>query len=141
MKKVYNNNDFFKSIIKDLEKGDKVSFLVKGNSMLPFLIDGKTEVFLERKCQLKRYDICLFQYNDKFVLHRLIGVKKDKFIYRGDNSYGLEYVSKDNIYACVYQYITNGKTIKTNKICYKLKVRCFMAYKGLKRVVRKILKR
>ena len=141
MKITFNNLEFFQSIISDLEKGDKVSFLVKGNSMLPFFVDGRTEVFLKQYTQLKRFDICLFKYNDKFVLHRYIGKKGNEYILRGDNNNTLEIVDKDAIIAYVFQYQTNGKTIKTNSIYYKFRVRCFMIYRCLKSIVRKILKR
>jgi len=141
MKKVYNNTDFFKTIISDLEKGDKVAFLVKGTSMLPFLIDGKTEVFLEKRCQLIRYDICLFKMGEKYVLHRLIGKKNEKFVFRGDNSYKLEYVDKADIVACVYQYKNGSKVTYTKNAFYRIKVRCFLVFRKIKSVIRKIVKR
>jgi len=141
MKKAFNNSDFFISVLKELEKGNKVSFLVKGNSMSPFLVNGKTEVFLKKNYQLKRYEIYLFKYHDKFILHRYIGKKKDNLIFRGDNNNSLEYVSEDSIIANVYQFQINGKTINTNQFFYKFRVRCFIVYRVFRSFIKKILKR
>ncbi|MDD3713068.1 MAG: S24/S26 family peptidase [Candidatus Izemoplasmatales bacterium] len=139
-KLVVSNQDFFETIIEDLKKGDKVSFLVKGNSMKPFLLDGLTEVFLMKKDDYLVGDICLFKYRDNYILHRLIKQHKSHFIFRGDNSVFSETVHEEDIYAYVYQYQSDEEMVSTASPEYLKRVRKYLAkrrtYLFLRRLIR-----
>jgi signal peptidase I len=139
-KLVISNQEFFETIIEDLKKGDKVSFLVKGNSMKPFLLDGLTEVFLLKKDNYLVGDICLFEYRNQFILHRLIKQHKSHYIFRGDNSSFSETVHEEDIYAYVYQYKTDEELVSTASPNYLKKVRKHLVkrrtYLFLRRLIR-----
>jgi phage repressor protein C with HTH and peptisase S24 domain len=139
-KLVISNQEFFETIIEDLKKGDKVSFLVKGNSMKPFLLDGLTEVFLQKKDNYQVGDICLFEYRNQYILHRLIKRHKSHFIFRGDNSVFTETVHEEDIHAYVYQYKTGEEVVTTASPEYQKKVKKHLArrriYLFLRRLVR-----
>ncbi|MFP4479165.1 MAG: S24/S26 family peptidase [Candidatus Izemoplasmatales bacterium] len=128
MKKVFDNQDFFKTINDTLLANKSVSFMVKGHSMSPFLKNEESEVFLKTKDNYQIYDICLFKYKDDYRLHRLIKVSNQNYYFRGDHLYQYEIVSKDHILAYVYQY-QNHKLINVNRLSYKVKVRLFLLYK------------
>ncbi|MGM0496223.1 MAG: S24/S26 family peptidase [Bacillota bacterium] len=138
MKKVYDNKAFFKTIEESLSNNEKVAFIVKGNSMKPFFIDGLTEVFLKKKLNYNKKDICLFKKNDTYFLHRLIKIKQGLYYFRGDNLNQYEIVKPIALIGYVYQYKNNDRIIKTNNFFYKLKLYCFLAYKKLYLILRAI---
>ena len=138
MKKVFENEDFFKTVTSTLLENKSVSFLVKGTSMLPFFKSGVTEVFIFKKDEYKRHDVCLFKINDNYVLHRLIRIKNGLYYFRGDHLYNFEIVKSDSIIGSVYKYIENGKMYDVNKFTYKLKLNFFLLTKNIKMVLRKI---
>ncbi|MFW5794489.1 MAG: S24/S26 family peptidase [Bacillota bacterium] len=136
MKKVYQNKTFFNTIETTLKANKKVAFTVKGNSMKPFFKDGKTEVYLKIKEDYKPKDICLFQKNKMYFLHRLIKIKSNRYFFRGDNQYKFEIINKEAIIAYVYQYKNNDHIISTNNLNYKIKINCFLFFKQIKLMLR-----
>jgi signal peptidase I len=139
-KLVVSNQDFFETVIEDLKKGDKVSFLVKGNSMRPFLLDGLTEVFLMKKDNYLVGDICLFKYRDNYILHRLIKRHKSHYIFRGDNSHFCETVHEEDIYAYVYQYKREEELVLTENPKYLKKVRKHLARRRIYLFLRRLIR-
>ena len=137
MKKNFDNQEFFTAANELLKRGESISFLVKGNSMKPFFKNQETEVYIKTKSEYLPKDICLFQINNVYILHRLIRIKKDHYFFRGDNSYNFEIVHQEDILAYVYQYKTK-KLIKTASLIYKLRVRLYLMFKGAKMFVRRI---
>ena len=132
MKKVINNQAFFKTIIDSLNEHQHVSFMIKGNSMLPFFKDGKTEVFLKTKEQYKKMDICLFKLNGQYLLHRYMKRKKDKIYFQGDHLCQKEMVDKNAIIAYVYQFRLNNQLIQTDDIIYRIKRWFYLVFKKIK---------
>ena len=66
-----------------------------GVSMWPMLRNRRDRVIIRpvESGRLSRYDLPLYQRPDgKFVLHRIIGVKEDHYVIRGDNTYVKEHV-------------------------------------------------
>ena len=87
---------------EQIENGGEVKFSPKGISMLPLIKEGRDSVILKKAPDhLKKYDVVLYRRaNGDFVLHRVVGVKKDCYIMCGDNQYSYEKnVSKDSILA------------------------------------------
>ena len=92
------NDEFFAHLTSILEEGERVTFVVKGCSMFPFLKNGKDVVCLERYDGrgLKRGDVVLFRYRGKHILHRICRVRiadgTRRYEIRGDgNISGREY--------------------------------------------------
>lgn len=140
MKKVINNQVFFETIKETLNENHSVSFVVKGTSMLPFFKDGITEVFLEKKHRYRKHDICLFTIEDKYLMHRLIKVNKDIYIFRGDHLYTKEKINKENIVATVYQFKNYDKIVNVNHLFYRSKVFVYLILKRFKIILRSIYK-
>lgn len=136
----FSNEEFFKTIVEDLQKGDRVSFLVKGNSMKPFMLDGLTEVFLMKKEIYQVGDICLFEYRNQYILHRLIKVHKSHYIFRGDNSVLSETVHEEDIRAYVYQYNNDDETVSTGSLDYQKKVKKHLARRRIYLFLRRLIK-
>ena len=104
-------------IRKKISEGGKVIIEPKGTSMLPIIIQGEDKVELSPVSgQLKKYDIVFYKRrNGKFVLHRIIAVRKNDYILRGDNQIINEYgITDDMIIAVATAIIKDSKVIKTN---------------------------
>ncbi len=86
---------------------------VTGVSMLPFLRQGKDTV--QVVCGMpKKGDVALYQLSEgeKCVLHRVINIKGEIFIFRGDNCTAKEYVPKDKILGVLERVWKDGKEIE-----------------------------
>ncbi len=139
MSKQIANQEFFKEITELLNSGKSVSFLVKGTSMKP-LLPEKTEVFLRREEDYYKNDICLFLYQEKFLLHRIKKIENNRYFFQGDNSGRIEDVDKTNIYGRVYQFNKKGKIYKVDALINKIKLLFFRLFKSLKKIVKFILR-
>lgn len=118
-KKTINNDILFAEVISYLRKGHTTTITIKGSSMLPFLVEGKDLVTLEgieagtpegeQRRKVRKNDIVLFRYHNKFILHRVLKVENEVALIRGDgNIVGTEICKTDQIYARVISILKNG---------------------------------
>lgn len=86
---------------------------VKGVSMMPLLDQNKDAVHLVPiEGALKKNDIVLFRRADStLVLHRIIKVRKDGYLIRGDSCMGSELVRRENIIAIADAIYKDGQYI------------------------------
>jgi SOS-response transcriptional repressor LexA len=115
------NDDFFKEVIELLNQKKQVSLMVKGTSMKPFLNED-TEVFLKQEDNYFKGDICLFKFNDKYLLHRLTKVVGNDYIFRGDNSIRSETVEIGSIYGKVIYYLRKDQNYKPWSIQVRIRL-------------------
>lgn len=77
-----------------LEQNGDVKIPARGNSMAPLFRHGRDCVCLHTvdAAAVKKYDIIFYRRpNGKYVLHRVVGVKKDGYVLRGDGQLLDEY--------------------------------------------------
>lgn len=85
---------------KDIEKilrdeGVYVSSVV-GHSMEPMLYEGRdTVAIVPVTDRLKKYDVALFRVGEGYVLHRVVKVLPDSYVFCGDNCVTLEVGIRD----------------------------------------------
>ncbi len=106
--------ELFTIISEQLDIGGSASFTIHGTSMLPLLTDGKDSVRLIKPLsKLQKYDIVFYRRPDgHFVLHRIVGIKKQGYVCRGDNQITDEYpVCRDWIIGVVSHYTRKGKMV------------------------------
>lgn len=123
MNKKVSLNDLFPIISEQLGAGGSASFTIRGNSMEPLLKHGKSTVKIEHpKRALKKYDVIFYRReNGDFILHRIVGVKKNGFICRGDNQIKNEFpVKRESIIGIATEYQTNGKSFNINGFSQRL---------------------
>ena len=87
---------------EQINAGKTVRFAPRGTSMLPMIREGIDTVVLKKAPdELKKYDLPLYlRENGQFVLHRVVGVKKDSYVMCGDNQWIREYgIKNKNILA------------------------------------------
>ncbi len=100
-KVIVNNQAFFDYIAPFLEEGRQVSFLVKGESMRPFLFEGD-KVWIRKPLgrTWRSGDLILARWCGNYVLHRLVKRKKDLLGLAGDaNLVQIEWINEADIIA------------------------------------------
>ena len=122
--------------IRDMLNEDKsVTFKVSGNSMWPFYINQKTNVTL-KKTNVKKHDVVLAYYDKRYVLHRILNIKDDVIILRGDAAILKEHVNPHDIIGKVVSY-ENKKPINQHTFLHKLLVILWI-YNPLRRLILRI---
>ena len=99
------------SLEEIIEKNGESISSTSGFSMYPMLRNRKDMVVVEKVSRpLKRHDVVLYRLTGgKLVLHRILKVKSDHYIIRGDNLYEKEYIQKERIIGVLKTFYRNGK--------------------------------
>ena len=105
-------------VLSALEEKDEFISLTRGVSMRPMLRQGKDIVIITKpSCALKKGDVPLYKRRnyDFLVLHRILKVRDNDYIIRGDNTYSLEYVPKDYVVGVLKGFHRGGKYYDCDK--------------------------
>ena len=109
------NQDIEQSIEENLAQNGFHVSTTSGYSMYPMLRDRRDRVVIlptDGK-RLKRYDLPLYKKpNGKYVLHRILRVKKDHYVIRGDNTYRLERIPFDWVIGYVDEFTERESTCR-----------------------------
>lgn len=119
MTKVTVPNDIFlPEVARMVADGMSVTLRGKGNSMFPFIKGGRDSVVLQKAASLRKGDIVLAKTTDeRFVLHRIIGIEEDHITLMGDgNLIGTEQSTKKDVLAKAVKIIRNGCYIDIDDI-------------------------
>lgn len=103
------------------EQGYHVSTTV-GMSMYPMLRDRRDRIVVlpVGEERLKKYDLPLYRRPDgKYVLHRIIGVKDDVYVIRGDNTYLKEYVPHEWVLGYVSEFYRKERHVLASSRAYR----------------------
>ena len=114
--------ELMKVVRLQLETAGRANLAVTGFSMLPMLRQYRDSVILApiTDC-LKSGDIALFQREDgRYVLHRVIAVELEAYIFCGDNQAQRERVGEQQLVARVTGYVRKGKEYGLNSLGYRL---------------------
>ena len=108
-----NNDLFFAEVIRLLDDGTTVTLRACGNSMFPFIVDGRDCVELNRCRQVAVGDIVLVHLPDRgFVLHRIYAVDGERLLLVGDgNLRATEQCRRDDVLARAVRIIRNGRRV------------------------------
>ena len=105
------------SIEKALAKEGEIISTVSGISMRPMLTQHRDMIVVEAiKRPLVKGDVPLYRLESgKLVLHRILKVRDNDYIIRGDNTYFLEYVPKEYVLGVLKGFYRVGKYYDCNK--------------------------
>lgn len=108
--------------IEDILKRDgKLIYKTQGYSMLPMLHQNQDLVMIRiPEGRLKKYDVALYRRGQKYVLHRVIGVREREYLIRGDNTYQIEHVADDAVIGVLTRFVRKGKEHSVDEIGYKI---------------------
>lgn len=114
-------NDVWPVINEVISNGGEFTFKPNGISMLPLIRPGVDTVTLVEPQNVEKNDIVLYRRdNGKFVLHRVMYVRKKDFVMRGDNQKYLEYgIRRDQILATVKAIEKDGASVDMTSDEYK----------------------
>lgn len=102
----------------------------QGISMLPFIVQGRDKVFIEkRNKRLKKHDIGVFVRSDgKFLMHRVKRVLESSYDFLGDNNFKKEKnISDELVIGVVNGYYKGEKFVDCNSFSYQFwsRIYCF----------------
>ena len=126
-----SDDEIIKSAIKLVHEGLRVTFPVKGYSMLPFIIGGKESVDLVKPIDIQVGHVVLAWVEGcRYVVHRIIQIDGDKVVLMGDgNIAGVEHCLLSDVAALAVNVVTpQGKhnnlyapwRIKASRLWWKL---------------------
>lgn len=111
------------SIEEQLKNGGTYVSTTSGSSMRPMLRDRRDRVIVTAigDRELKKYELPLYRRADgKYVLHRIIGVKEDCYVIRGDNTFQKEFVPREQILGYVTEFYRGEKHVETDNRAYRM---------------------
>lgn len=136
--KTISNDCFFARVEAEIRSGRNVRFRVKGNSMRPLLRNGREEVVVApcKAEDIECWDIVLFRYRGRHVLHRMVGRKGEYFVLQGDAvcTFHEECGAEDIIGVVKRVYSPSGKVVETSSFRWRMKSRLWRLagrYRGI----------
>ena len=111
---------------QELSQKGCLIYTTSGMSMRPFLRSGQDLMVIEAKkegrCRVR--DVVLYRRDSgKYVLHRIMAVRKDDYVLCGDNCWQLEPgIREDQILGVLTAVIREGKRAEVSELSYRTKV-------------------
>ena len=123
MKKYLDNSVLVPELGRLVGEGRAVTLMVRGNSMLPFLADGRDAVTL-RRCRPDRLsvgDVVMVRTTDgRTVLHRIIRREGNRLHLQGDgNVYQTEEAMVEEVWAVVSEVTRKGRRYRVNGMVWR----------------------
>ena len=136
-----------------ISENGSLTYTNVGTSMMPLLRQGKDLFTITKKGRkrCKKGDVVLYRKSGKYVLHRIIKVRKNDYVILGDNCISKEYCIKDrDIIGIMTSFVRSGREYSVNDLSYQIyskiiltftEPRIFLKkkYLSLKRRVKKII--
>ncbi len=94
-----------------------------GVSMYPMLRNRRDRVVIRPlgEERLQRLDLPLYRRPDgTYVLHRIIGVREDHYIIRGDNTYRKEHIPDERIVGVMTEFYRGKRHVKADSRWYRV---------------------
>ena len=110
-----------------LLKDGQFIYKTQGKSMEPMLRQNRDLVIIQvPSSYLKKYDVAFYKRENKYVLHRVIGVKDDYYQIRGDNTYSVEKVPFASVIGVLKSFKRKDKMIDVTNKWYQLYSRIWL---------------
>lgn len=108
-----------------LARDGRLIYTNVGTSMMPMLRPGRDLLIIEKpNGRLNRYDVPLYKRDSgKYILHRVLKVRKDGYVLCGDNQWRRECgVTDRQIIGVLTAFVRDGKEIPVTDRWYRLYV-------------------
>lgn len=139
----------------ELERSGRIIHTNVGDSMMPLLREGRDLMIIEKRPQgrCKKYDAVLYKRpNGRYVMHRILKVRKNDYVICGDNRWMREFGVPDEwILGVLTGVIRDGKQISVTDRKYRLYVHLWCDFywiraailrvKGRLRIIKRKLKK
>ena len=122
-----NNELFFVEVSRLLSQGRFVTLRGKGNSMYPFIVDGRDSVVLQKSKEVDTGDIVLAHIPEKgYVLHRIYRMQGERLTLMGDgNLHAREQCKKSDVLGKVIKICRNGRYVECDTFRERFKADCW----------------
>ena len=130
-----NNELFFIEVARMLSQGRIVTLRAKGNSMFPFLVDGRDSVVLRKTRDVCTGDIVLARVLDRgYVLHRVYREQGEWLVLMGDgNLQATERCRRDDVLGTAVRLLRNGRYVECSSLAERFKAGCWRRLLPLRR--------
>lgn len=126
-----SDNEIIQNAIALVNEGMRVTFPVKGYSMLPFIIGSRESVDLVKPEKIQKGDVVLaWVENCRYVIHRIIRIDGEQVMLMGDgNIAGVEHCLLKDVAAKAINVVTpkgkhhplyNPWRVKASRIWWRL---------------------
>ncbi|MCQ2194272.1 MAG: peptidase S41 [Paludibacteraceae bacterium] len=136
MKKLVNNELLLDCADEMLKEGHSVTIRVAGYSMRPILEHRRDDVTLVKPDPdaLSLYDVVLFKFNGRYVMHRIVAIDGDKLTLRGDgNIQGKEWCTRADVVGIADYFDRKGRRIDCKTKWFRLYGRIWNALLPIRR--------
>lgn len=126
---------------EEISRTGKLIYTNVGDSMMPLIRQNRDLLIIEKVSgRLKKYDVPLYKRDSgKYVLHRIIKVRKDDYVMCGDNRWQKEYgITNRHIIGVLTGVIRDGKTISVNDKKYRLYVHLWCDFFHVRALILKV---
>ena len=107
----FNNSEFLPEVVKMLNERHTVTLRLRGFSMRPFLEDGRDKALLTKPVTIEKGDAVLAEVTPgHYVLHRIISIKGENVVLRGDGNIEVERCSLADIKGFAIGFYRKGRT-------------------------------
>lgn len=108
--KLFSNSELIPEVISLLEEGHTVTLPLRGYSMRPFLEDNRDKALLIRARGPKVGMPVLAEIGENyFVLHRIVSIKGENVVLRGDGNIGTERCKLSDVRAEAIGFYRKGR--------------------------------
>ena len=96
--------------------------LTSGVSMKPLFKTHRDVVVISPPTrELRKYDVALYTYGDgRYILHRVVGVRDEVYLIRGDNTYAIERIRDSEIIGILMEFDRGDKHYTVDNRIYKI---------------------
>lgn len=139
--KLVDTDEYMNMLEGLISEGHEVSLVIAGNSMSPFLIDKRDEIFFKSPWRdVKRGDIVFYKrLTGQYVCHRVYRVKDDGVYLVGDAQQEIEGpLPATCIFALVTKAKRKGKWQEPGKFWWEFFARVWIGLVPLRGVIRKL---
>lgn len=142
-RKTAKGYEVFDAVSELVDEEKTVKITVRGNSMLPFIFNGRDQVELKKQSSYKVGDIVLARNGNRFVLHRIWKFEGDNVILHGDGNplRKKEKMPVTDIVAKVIAIYFNGKKKLTDAPWQKFKYKVWQLLLPFRRVLLGVYRR
>lgn len=122
-----DNGQLFSEVAQLLEQGYSVTLRGKGNSMFPFVADGRDSVVLQKAEHVGVGDIVLAQVTERgYVLHRVYKAEGERLTLMGDgNLRATERCRREDVLGKVVRILRNGRYVECSSSAERFKAACW----------------
>ena len=105
---------------KELETKGVLAFVPSGNSMWPTLKDrGQTVILIKKTERLNKLDVGFFtRPNGQYVLHRVVNVLENGYVFQGDGQDFTEEIKEENVLAYMEGFYRGKKYVSATSPAY-----------------------